>query len=198
MSQLDTLSGKLLCRRSSHGHAGYSSIIFNTGGIPCNQVCGRITAYQLGSTQAFQRGVHIDSGDAYADGISIVHGSPRQHIWTFTAGRAEITAVDFDTICPCSINSTNGVSIPTFVGNIYFCDTGNVTYNGQNVLYLDDPLWDGQGCGPSSNCCSFNSPPWFNVQLSDATTDNIEVLFGTDNIQTIADTPLELLVIYIR
>jgi len=55
--------------------------------------------------------VRIDSGDAYADGISIVHGSPR--IWTFAVSCTEITAKDFDRICPCSVNSNNGVDIPT-------------------------------------------------------------------------------------
>ena len=132
----------------------------------------------------------------YADGITITHGSPRQHIWSFAAGRAEITAVGFDSICPCSMNSTNNV--PAFVGNNYFCDTGTITYDGQNVLYTDKPLWDGQGCGPSSTCCSFNSPPWFNVQLPNDTTDDIEVRFGTRKSVAISDTPLELLVIYIR
>ena len=55
------------------------------------------------------------------------------------------------------------------------------------ILYLDR-----QGCGHSNTCCSFNSPPWFNVQLPNATTDDIAILFGTDNIQTIADTPVEI------
>jgi len=54
------------------------------------------------------------------------------------------------------------------------------------ILYLD-----GQGCRHSNTCCSFNSPPWFNVQLPNATTDDIAIVFGTDNIQTIADTPVE-------
>ena len=186
----------MLCRRNSHFG---SMATFNTGAIPYNQVCGRITAYQLGSTDAFRpRDVNINSGEFYVDGITITHGSPRQHIWSFAAGRSEITAVDFDRICPCSLNSTNGANIPTFVGHNYFCDTGNITYNGQNVLYPDDPLWDGQGCRPSSTCCSFNSPPWFNVRLPNTTTDDIEVNIGARSVPNIADTPLELLVIYVR
>jgi len=94
------------------------------------------------------------------------------------------------------LNSTN--TVPTFVGNNYFCDTGTISNNGQNDLYLDDPLWDGQGCGPASTCCSFNSPPWFNVRLPSATTDEIEVRIGTDAGQSTEDTPLEVLEIYVR
>jgi len=30
------------------------------------------------------------------------------------------------------------------------------------------------------SCCSFNSPPWFNVRLPNATTDGIEIRLGTD------------------
>ena len=132
----------------------------------------------------------------YADGISITHGLPRQHIWSFAAGRDEITAVELDSTCPCSLNGTN--TVPTFVGNNYFCDTGTITNNSQRVIYPDDPLWDGQACWPSSNCCSFNSPPWFIVRLPNATTDNIEIRIGVNNSQTTVDVLLEFLTIYIR
>jgi len=180
-------------RHHSSG-ATLQSVTFNTGIIPYDQVCG-----QKGSTDAFNSlNMNIDS--AYLDGVSITHGSPRQHIWSFAAGSAEITVLDSNSLCPCSLNSTNGPNVPTFVANNYFCDTGTITSNGQFTSYLDDPLWDGQGCGPSSSCCSFNSPPWFNVRLPNATTDGIEVRLGTDVItsQATEDILLELLVIYIR
>ena len=193
----DTLSGRVLCRARPHTAGSFVRTMFNTGGIPYDQVCGRIVAYQFGSPDAFSRRNLNDGIDsAYVDGVSITHGSPRQHIWSFAAGSAEITALDFDSLCPCSLNSTS--TVPTFVGNNYFCDTGTISNNGQNDLYLDDPLWDGQGCGPASTCCSFNSPPWFNVRLPSATTDEIEVRIGTDAGQSTEDTPLEVLEIYVR
>ena len=166
----------------------YASSTFNTGGIPYDQVLGRIIGYQFGSTNAFHH-QNTDIDTVYVDGVSITHGLPRQHIWSFAAGRAEITAVEFDSICPRSVNSTNGANIPTFVGNNYFCVTGNITYNGQNILYLNDPLWDGQG---------FNSPLWFNARLPNATTDNIEVRIGASNFRRDEDILLEFLVIYVR
>ena len=186
----------ILCRANGVGTLTFDTVMFNTGLIPYDQVCGRMTAYQFGSTAAFsQRNTGINT--AYVDGASITHGLPpaRQHIWSFAIGRAEITALDSDSICPCSLNSTN--SVPAFVGNNYFCDTGTIIYDG-NILYLDDPLWDGQGCGPSSNCCSFNSPPWFNVRLPNATTDDIEVRIGVDSSRSAKDTYIESIVIYVR
>jgi hypothetical protein len=41
--------------------------------------------------------------------------------------------------------------------------------------YYDDPLWDGEGCGPISTCCRFNNPPWFSKSLPKPTTDDLEV-----------------------
>jgi len=60
-----------------------------------------------------------------------------------------------------------------------------------------DPLWDGQGCGPTSSCCSFNSPPWFNVRLPNSTTDYIEVRIcgsGTN----LEDVPIQLMELYVK
>ena len=66
----------------------------------CSTVCGRIIGYQIGSTDAFcpfqsrcnyrrnddpaiPRAYTID--DVYVDGLSLTHGHPREHIWTFAA-----------------------------------------------------------------------------------------------------------------
>ncbi len=46
-----------------------------------------------------------------------------------------------------------------------FCETGS-RQAWQNILYSEDPLWDGQGCGLTSSCCQFNSPPWFCKKLA--------------------------------
>ena len=60
---------------------------------------------------------------------------------------------------------------------MYFCETGLTRYPGINGPFYSngDPLWDGQGCGSTSSCCTFNSPPWFNVTIPFPTTDNMEV-----------------------
>jgi len=51
-----------------------------------------IKAYQLGGTAAvinFYAGRKTTIDDAYISGVSVTHGSPWQHIWTFVAGLAE-------------------------------------------------------------------------------------------------------------
>ena len=142
-----------------------------------------------------QRNTGIDS--VYVDGVSITHclpHSPSTQLCYWSCWRS--SALDHDSICLCSLNSTN--IVPTFVGNNYFCDTGTIMNDGQNTPYLDDPLWDGQGCRPSSAFCSLNSPPWFNAWLPNATTDSIEVRISADTHRSTEDLFLESLVIYIR
>ena len=90
---------------------GCSSVELPTANIQYSSVCGRITAYQVGTPNQFtlqpilgERPTDINS--AYVDGVSLTHGSPRQHIWTFAAARDE------DQTCVC--NGTEGTSPPAF------------------------------------------------------------------------------------
>ena len=82
---------------------GCSTTTFNVGGLPYSHVCGRIRAYQFGSTSAFRHGLsqHIDG--YYVDGISLTHGGAeeRQHIWTFAAGLTEVGSSYLSEDCPC-------------------------------------------------------------------------------------------------
>ena len=192
--QLTTLAGKRLCTIPSYyqNRDICSSVTFNTGNLPYNQVCGRIVGYQNGATGAF-RSRSYSINQQYVTGVSVKHGST--HIWTFASGLAEITHTSFSNLCPCSLNSTNGALKPSFVRDNYFCDTGTMVYNRPTVLFTGDPLWDGQGCGPNNNCCTFNSPPWFNVRLSSPTTESIQVGICRNSQAT---TPLELVLIYVR
>ena len=135
----------------------------------------------------------------YVDGVSVTHGSPRQHSWTFSNGLDELST-NYYAICPCVTGSTNRNRIPSFVGQNYFCESGITGWNGIfGILWPDgDPLWDGQGCGPTSSCYTFNSPPWFNVQLSSPTTDNIEVrICGRGSTQS-DDSPIQLIELYVK
>ena len=87
------------CVRSSDS-AGCSSVTFPTSNIQYSRVCGRIIAYQIGATNAFE-GDSISS--AYVDGVSLTHGNPRQHIWTFVAALDnEASTTDYN-YCPCII-----------------------------------------------------------------------------------------------
>ena len=163
-----------MCGRNTTS-AGCSSATFDSHGIPYTRVCGRIIGYQNGSTDAFgpyywNRALTID--DTYIDGVSLTHGSkPRKHIWSFAAALDQQPHIHASK-CPCITGGS--IPIPPWVGNDYFCDSG-AKERYQLIFYPDDPLWDGEGCGATSTCCSFNNPPWFSKQLPSPTTDDIEI-----------------------
>ena len=158
---------------------GYSCtpITFPSHNIEYRQVCGRIRAYQYWTTYAFVnydlRNRSIE--EQYVDGMSLTHGRhPRQHIWTFASAYSEYYS--YNIACPCTrTDQPYRGTVPPFIGEDYFCDTAVTQIYLKEVLYADDPLWDGQGCGPTSTCCCFNRPPWFCKQLPQPTTDDLEL-----------------------
>ena len=139
----------------------------------------------------------IDSN--YMDSVSLTHGhSPRQHIWSFV-GAVDETDIYRQSICPCTRPDLpyTGGTIPSFMGQDYFCDTASRTRYSV-IFYSDDPLWDGQGCGNVSTCCDFNNPPWFCKQLPQSTKDDIELrICGDEEVTDNEDTPIEQVEIYI-
>lgn len=169
------------------------SATFPVSGGDYTRVCGRIIAYQYGTTRglsAYNYDVANTTDSAYVDGISLTHGSPKQHIWTFASGASEFyQSLD---VCPC--DSTFAITTPPFVNDDYFCESGfNSKYS---EFFSSDPLWDGSGCSVSSKCCSFNNPPYFTKQLPNATSNDIEARLchwypGTD-------TPIELIELYVQ
>ena len=84
-----------------------------------------------------------------------------------------------------------------FIGNDYFCDTGSETDGGTD-FYGDDPLWDGQGCGPNNECCTFNNPPWFCKQLPQTTSDDLELRICANQPTNNEDVPIEYIELYVQ
>ena len=185
-----------VCGRRSSGCVGVN---YSTGSVQYNQVCGRIIGYQVGPSSAFNYGPSRSIDNSYVEGVSVTRGSPRRHIWTFAAGVDEQGSYTSE-LCPCETGSTSRSRVPSFVGQNYFCETGLTRWPGTyGVLYSNgDPLWDGQGCGPTSSCCTFNSPPWFNVRLSSRTTDYIEVRICSGAGYQHDDTPIQLMELYVK
>ncbi len=151
---------KRRCVMPSDG-AGCASTMYDVHGIPYQRVCGKVIGYQKGSTDAFANFIHGNSIEgAYVDGVSLTHGhSPRHHIWTFASAVDEIIGRT-RYVCSCTHELGSSVSIPSFVGDDYSCDTGSRERVEHGRLYGEDPLWDGEGCEGSSTCCSFNNPPY--------------------------------------
>ena len=165
------------CGRVRKNETSCDSVFYSTFGLTYSRVCGRIIAYQIGITDAFQELVFSSSIDeAYVDGVSLTHGSAgsRQHIWSFASAIGEEGLFDTWWLCACS-NSDNWPHSTSFVGNDYFCDSGNHDEVVPSIFHSNDPLWDGQGCDPISTCCQFNNPPWFCKTLPRSTTDDLEV-----------------------
>ena len=184
--------------------------MFPTQGIQYSQVCGRIIGYQYGQPEAFVAG-NIGNPQTidgpYVDGISLTYGTPRQHVWSFAAVLDERSGLraagngNYRAQCECTDSTDIAMlDVPSYVGNDYFCETGvppGQTFSN-NIFYADDSLWDGQGCGPTSTCCTFNNPPWFCKQLPQSTNADLEVRLCSYNSAYIENTPVELIEIYIK
>jgi dynein heavy chain len=176
-----------VCGRTS---GSCSSVFYPTDGRFYNAVCGQIIGYQFGHPDGIMvRTPNYTIDEVYVDGISVTHGSPRSHIWTFAGSRSNVS-----TNCPCK----GGENAPFYVGDNYYCESG---YNGDRngnpptVLYPSDPLWDGVGCESEGTCCS--TAPWFTVNLVNPTSDDIEVRICASATVKIEDTPIHLLELYI-
>ena len=183
------------------GSGSCASVQFPSNGLDYSQVCGRVLGYQYGSPDALhirfnaQEETSIDS--YYMDGISITRGSPRQHVWTLMAGLGDSYFEDTYN-CPCNSGST--VSVPSFVGNDYFCESGNSNKNYAEILYTSDPLWDGQGCGSLEGpCCSAPGLPWFHRDYGSYTTnDYIELRICSEESTINEDTPVHFYELYVK
>ena len=175
----------------SHTDGGCSSFTFPTFGVPYTKVCGRARGYQYRSPDGFYKFTPFE-GYPDVEGLIITHGSPRNHIWSFVAGLTK----DYNTIlnCPCA-SPYPGWPAPSAVGEDYFCESGN-TGAWEHQWYLDDPLWDSQGCAANSTCCD-RGGPWFTTTLSQEVRDDIELGWCLDQGPNDEDVAVDLLEIYI-
>ena len=171
--------GVRACGRPVTNGPSCASVQFPSNGISYSQVCGRVVGYQFASPDAIgpyyavNKSHQNDLNAPYVDGVSITRGSPRKHVWTLMAGVSEI--VPGDNSCPCS-NMTN-VQVQSFIGNDYYCESGNPNLHWSYTLYTSDPLWDGEGCGGfEADCCNVTGLPWFHRDYgTNTTTDYIEL-----------------------
>ena len=201
--------GLRACGRQSSSSGSCQSVKFSSNGINYSQVCGKVVGYQYASADAIDqtRGTgltsHNDINSHYVDGISLTHGSSRQHIWTFMAGLIEASIyIDGRFNCPCSQGSLQNSTIPSFIGNDYFCESGNPSTNSKidfSTLYTVDPLWDGKGCGSlEQTCCQAPGLPWFHKVLNSTTTDYLEMRVCGDQETNDEDVPVNYYEIYIK
>ena len=205
--------GVRACGRQSFEDFSCQSVKFPSYGISYTQVCGRVVGYQYASPDAIQHGEwknpqqylggtdpkHNNINSAYVDGVSLTHGSPRQHIWTFMGGlTGNEIIMDGRYNCPCSPGSPQSSHIQPFIGDDYFCESG--AHNSwQRQLYTADPLWDGKGCDSiEQTCCQAPGLPWFHKILNSTTTDYLEMRVCADQETNDEDVPVNYYEIYIK
>ena len=192
------------CGRASSSGPSCDSVFFPVSGGPYSQVCGRIKAYQWGLPEAFfaynyAGQTTIDS--AYVSGVAVMYGSPRQHIWTFANGPWENDTIHQIWNCPC--DTTGVISIPPFVGEDYFCESGYVYPGYRNgsaeyIFHSNDILWDGRDCPSTSTCCSLHNPPYFTKTLSHTTTDDLELRQCHHSSSSFDNIAVELVELYVK
>ena len=177
-----------LCARTAQGCL---SLTIDIPNVEYTRVCGRVKAYQNSAPDGLRSG---SIENAYVDGISLTHGHPRQHIWTFVAASHGSAYSQ----CPCLNGLTDNRN--SIVKQDYFCDTGSrhPISNNPTRLYDQDPLWDGEGCAETNECCEFNNPPWFSKTLPAPTGDDLEFRMCCDGPISYEDTPFEVIEIYVQ
>ena len=186
------------CGRS----ADCTSIKFPSNGISYSEVCGRVVGYEYGTPNAVDTDYntpedHNDINSNYVDGISITQGFPRKHVWTLMGGFWENFPATYN--CPCNTPPGDTQDVQSFIGNDYFCESGNPNSNAALVLYSSDPLWDGEGCGTQEgDCCAADGLPWFHKTFNYTTTNYLEIRVCGDQPITNEDVPFSFYELYVK
>jgi len=194
--------------------AGCYSAMFTTNNTSYSKICGQVRGYQKGNPDAFYPHVFARNSSTgiiqphmyippvysntvngvYVDGVSITLGNPRKHVWTYAAGWSDDDNRKFSN-CPCA-----GISIqvsPSFVGNNYYCESGNTGVPNSQTLYKD-VLWDGKQCLSGNSCCDAVGQPWFYRQLPTSEYEDLEVRICRDHHYTDEAIMIEKLQLFIQ
>ena len=182
--------------------AGCSSVYYASP-VTYSKVCGQARGYQYGLPDGIGPDVsgsynpQFTIDDIYVDGLSITYGNnSRQHLWTYVAGGQEIRSSKHD--CPCNKDFNAALySPPSFVGTDYYCESGKPNNIDEQVLYANDPLWDGKECNSKEDaCCIDHSLPWFMKTLTVKESSDIEVraCFTSSD----ENIPIDIIEIYVK
>ena len=113
-----TINGIRVCGRPLTSNNMCHSTFYSTGGRTFSSVCGRVTRWQVGCPEAFHSSRSISTPNV--EGVSITHGIPQSHIWTYAADTSETSS---SIHCPC--DNSSSTTPPSYVGSNYYCESGN-------------------------------------------------------------------------
>ena len=181
-----TAGSRKLCRKTVD--YGCSSVTLHVNRMTYSKVCGQVYGYSFFTVDGFEKyGIcqECTIDQPYMDGVSITYGSPRKHIWTLAA-----SSFSPSTQCPCSDHSK--VTVPSFVGNDYYCDA-----EGSGTYAWNDRLWDGRDCSTGGKRCCERAG-WFCKELPEPTNEDIELRLCTDQSRTDEDVYLDYAAIYVQ
>ena len=142
-----TINKTDMCRSPS-GSLGCSSVIFPVNGRKYRKIRDMVREYQKGSTDAFNpyQYQRLGINTAYVDGVSItLASSPRKHVWTYASGLSSDSHYTYFN-CPCS--AVPGPNPPSFVGEHYYCESGNQGSYSYDTYHTKKPLWDQEAVVP--------------------------------------------------
>ena len=153
------------------------------------KVCGFVQGYQESSTDGFYRRIEANVDGNYVDGISITHGSPRRHLWTYATGIGELAPHNLQR-CPCArFDPNDRTGVPSFVGEHFYCESG-FSVDSYGVIAWDNLLWDGVKCQTVANkCCERYG--WFYRDVP-SSSDDIELRICGDEANENEDTLLSM------
>ena len=168
---------------SNSGAGGCDVATFPTNEVLYNKVCGRITGRATGilfgfidilqQIPTFDTTVTQFDGVVPADGVTLTHSTPAEHIWTFAASIIDGAG---NIACPCDPDLDNNAGAVEFAdSNNYFCDAADSE--------AEKTLWAGD-CGTletdAPECCNVNGPPFFVSTLTSPTSANVDARLCLD------------------
>ena len=182
-------SPRRVCGKSTDS-SGCDATYYETHNLQYSKVAGRAAGYMQNTADGLVTGPRCPScniNKPYVDGISITHGYPRVHIWTYAGSHNP--HIDY---CPCTIDASFGQSQPNFVGSDYYCEVASS---------MTDRLWDGEGCtGREVPCCQRvrERSGWFIKEINAPSTNDIEVRICTDEERSNEDIWVERFELYVQ
>ena len=193
---------------SKIGDEGGCSSVYYPSPVSYTKVCGQVRGYQYGSPDGTAPNLGLEPirnrtiDELYVDGVSITFDvNPHKHIWTYTGSLYEQVSGATSHVCLCHAQYDHHFLPPTFVGNDFYCESGNPVLNiwYGSTLYSNDPLWDGKQCSvQEAPCCNSTSMPWFTKALNEESSSPIEIRLCHNEQFYNEDIPVDIIEILVK